>query len=321
MQELTTALHQAQRIVAIAHIRPDGDAAGSLIGLAQALKQLGKQVTPVLKDGVPPAFQYLEGAETVVREFPDGTFDLCIVLDAPDSARTGYAELIRAYAQAGKLVLIDHHMKGDLLKRASYTLYDENASSTAELVFQLVQALGVKFTAGMSTALLTGMYTDTGGFQYGNTTNQTLNVAAELMRRGARLNRVVQNVARQRTVAGLKLLGIALSRLTLTPDKRGAVTILSLDDMATCHATPEDAGGLVSALNVLPEVAYCLLLTELEPGIVRGTLRTADNHTFDVAKYASLFGGGGHPRAAGFVVNGHLVTTPTGWKIEPALLG
>jgi phosphoesterase RecJ-like protein len=320
MQELISALHSAHRIIAIAHIRPDGDAAGSVIGFAQALKQLGKEVVPVLKDGVPTAFQYLEGTSEVVQTFPENA-DLCVVLDAPDSARTGYSDLVRAYGQAGKLALIDHHMKGDLIKRAQYVLYDSEASSTAELVAQLVQALELKLTPGLSTALLTGMYTDTGGFQYGNTTNTTLDIAAELMRRGARLNKVVQNVARQRTVAGLKLLGIALSRLTLTPDKRGAVTVLSLDDMTHCNATPEDAGGLVSALNVLPEVAYCLLLTEIEPGIVRGTLRTADNHSFDVAKYASLFGGGGHPKAAGFAVNGHLTATPTGWKIEPALLG
>lgn len=319
MQELLTALHRAKRIITIAHIRPDGDAVGSVLGLAQALKQLDKVVIPVLKDGVPSAFQYLEGSSEVVQDMPSDA-DLCIVLDAPDTARTGFPELTRAYAQAGKLILIDHHVKGDLLKKAAHTFYDETASSTAELVAQLVQALELKMTAGISTALLTGMYTDTGGFQYGNTTNKTLDIAAELMRRGARLNRVVQNVARQRTVAGLKLLGIALSRLTLTPDKRGAITILSLEDMKACNATPEDAGGLVSALNVLPEVVYCLLLTELEPGIVRGTLRTATNHSFDVAKFASLFGGGGHPRAAGFAISGHLQATSTGWLIEPTLL-
>jgi phosphoesterase RecJ-like protein len=303
MQELITALRNAVHITLIAHIRPDGDAAGSLIGLAQALTQLGKQVTPVLKDGVPAAFLHLEGADTMQTSLPDQC-DLCVVMDAPDSARTGYTDLIKAYGQAGKLGLIDHHMKGDLLKRAQYILYDDSSSSTAELVVQLVEAMELKFTGAVSTALLTGMYTDTGGFQYGNTTTKTLNLAAELMRRGARLNRIVQHVARQRTMPGLKLLGIALSRLTLTPDKKGAVTILSLDDLVTSEATAEDAGGLVSALNVLPEVSYCLLLTELEPGLVRGTFRTSEGHSVDVARLAALF----------------LKSTPTGWRIEPALV-
>lgn len=319
MQELISALRAAQDIALVSHIRPDGDAVGSVVGLAQALRRLGKKATSVLKDGVPPAFRYLEGSTEVKQELP-GDADLCVVLDCPDSIRTGFSDLVKAYGEAGKLVLVDHHLKGDLTRRASYSLLDEQASSTAELVAQVVQGLELKMTAAVSTALLTGMYTDTGGFQYGNTTNDTLNLAAELMRRGGRLDKIVQNIARQRTVPGLKLLGVALSRLTLTPDHKGAVTILALNDLVNCQAQPEDASGLVNSLNVLPEVTYCLLLTELEPGVVRGTLRTTEGNSFDVARFAALLGGGGHPRAAGFVIKGQLVSTPTGWRIKPNLV-
>ncbi|HSI20180.1 MAG TPA: bifunctional oligoribonuclease/PAP phosphatase NrnA [Verrucomicrobiae bacterium] len=319
MQELITALRSAKRIAIVAHIRPDGDAAGSVISLAHVLKQLGAETAAVLKDGVPSAFLFLEGSGDVVRELPSD-YDLCVVVDAPDTARTGFPQEIKAYAAAGKLALIDHHIKGDLIKRTDKVLYDENASSTAELITLLIQELNLKLTPAVSTALLTGMYTDTGGFQYGNTTNQTLEFASELMRRGGRLDRIVHQMSRQRSVAGLKLLGIALSRLTLTPDKLGAVTLISLEDLRSSNATAEDATGLVNSLNVLPEVSYCLLLSELEPGVVRGTLRTAEGRTYDVARLAALCGGGGHPRAAGFAISGRLVASESGWRIEPALV-
>lgn len=314
MQDLITRLRTARRVAILAHIRPDGDAVGSVIGFALGLEQAGIAPVPVLKDGVPEAFRFLEGSSRVATTLPDDA-DLCIVLDSPDASRTGYLDQVKRYANAGKLLLIDHHTKGDLLKVAAATHYNPAASSCAELVTELLQELGIRLNPAMSTALLVGMYTDTGGFQYGNTTNHTLEVAAELMRRGARLSRIVQQVARQRSVAGLKLLGTALSRLTLTPDRKGAVTVLSLADLAAAGATPEDATGLINSLNVLPEVAYCLLVAELEPGTIRGTLRTAEGHTFDVARYAAAFGGGGHPRAAGFALAGHLEQTGNGWRI------
>lgn len=318
MQELVTVLQGAHKVAIIGHIRPDGDAAASVLGLYQVLLELEKSPVAVLKDGVPVAFSFLDGSDKIVTELPDD-LDLCIVVDSPDAVRTGYADLVRAYAEAGKLILIDHHAKGDLLKRASATLYNPDVSSTAELVYELTVALGVKISPNLATCLLTGMYTDTGGFQYGNTTNATLERAAELLRRGAKLNLIVQQVARQRSVAGLKLLGIALSRLALTPDKRGAITTLSLSDLEACDAVPEDASGLVNALNVLPEVAYCLLLTELEPGLIRGTLRSTTN-SFDVAEMAKVFGGGGHPRAAGFALSGKLVVREKHWRIESDLV-
>jgi bifunctional oligoribonuclease and PAP phosphatase NrnA len=319
MQELISHIRSARSATVVAHIRPDGDAVGSVLGLSAALQQIGIRATPVLKDGVPSAFLFVDGSAEVQQELP-ADCDICIVVDAPDSARTGFTVRTRAYADQGKLLLIDHHTKGDLLNRAAATLHRESASSTAELIAELILAMGVKLTSSVSTALLTGMYTDTGGFQYGNTSTQALNMAGELMRRGGRLNRIVQHVARQRSLAGLKLLGIALSRLTLTPDRLGAITVLNLEDLRNCDASPEDAGGLVNSLNVLPEVRYCLLLTELEPGMLRGTLRTAEGHSVDVAKLAHALGGGGHPRAAGFSVPGHLVYSSESWRIEKPLV-
>jgi bifunctional oligoribonuclease and PAP phosphatase NrnA len=319
MQDLIKQLRAAQSAAVVAHIRPDGDAVGSVLGLTAALRQIGTEVTPVLRDGVPRAFTFINGSSEIRTELPDGC-DVCIVLDSPDSARTGFTEQVRAYGTAGKLILIDHHVKGDLMSRATDVLHRESASSTAELVAELCIAMGIRLTPSICTSLLTGMYTDTGGFQHSNATNRALGMAGELMRRGGRLNKIVQNLSRQRSVASLKLLGIALSRLTLTPDGQGAITLLSQEDMKACNAEPDDTAGLVGALNVLPQVAYCVLLTETDPGTVTCMLRTAEGHTVDVSKLAVALGGGGHPKASGFSLHGHILFKDGSWRIENTLI-
>ena len=320
MKELVHRIQQSQRIVVISHIHPDGDAVGSTLGLFLALKQLGKDVHGVLRDGVPKIFSFLEGYEGIENTLPLDA-DLYIVLDASDALRTGFVEQIKALSREKKLAFIDHHPKGDLMRLASFSVHRTTASSAAELVYEVIQELEVKLTSSIATALLTGMYTDTGGFQFPNTSNFVLEYSAELMRRGAQLNKIVQHISHQKSMVTLKLLGIALEKLLVTQKGSVAVSALTQADIQECGATPEDLTGIVNELNVLPQVEFSLLLSEVDLGEVRGSLRTADGKDFNVGRIASLLGGGGHPRAAGFSVPGHLVALPEGgWRVEPFLV-
>jgi phosphoesterase RecJ-like protein len=323
MEELIRLIEGAERIALISHVHPDGDAVGSLVGMHLGLTQLGKEVHACLVDGVPQIFRFLVGTDAVTQELPEiGEVDLCIILDTQDSARTGLLPEIHTFAEAGKLGNIDHHPKGDLARLAQAFYRDTDSASCAELCYQTLSRLGVKFTPDISTALLTGMYTDTGGFQFDNTTNQTLELSAELMRRGGRLQKIASNISHHKSVPALKLMGIAMERIKVSLDGRCCYSVLTYKDLRDCKASPEDVEGIIGAINSLPETQFCLLLMELIPGELRGSVRTSDGHTTNVSKIAKLLGGGGHPKASGFTLNNLQIKgdAQSGWRIERFLV-
>ena len=317
MEHLIDRISKAKKIVLVSHIHPDGDAVASILGLYSALSSLSKTVVAVLKDGVPPIFQFLVPSEVVITDLPDlKEYDLCIILDAPDSSRTGFAQEIKQAAAENKIVFIDHHPKGDLARLTSTSLHDTSSSSAAELVFQLCVQLGIKVSPTLATTLLAGVYTDTGGFQLPNTSTRTLENAAELMRRGARLQKITTQITHTKTIAGLRLLGIALEHVYLSQDQSCAVSVLNEDDLIKTKANPEDVSGIIKEINVLPHIPLSLLLIQINPTTIRGIIRANDETSLTVNQLAKLLGGGGHPKAAGFLVRGHLEQTAIGWTIK-----
>ena len=300
MQELLKRIRAAERCVVVAHIHPDGDAVGSLVGLSLGLQQLGKQVTAVLADGVPSSFTFLAAHIPVVTEMPpyDAAHPaLCISVDLADSGRTGFRDKVQEYAKAEMLGFIDHHPLGDLEKKTSAYYHTIHTSSCAELVYHVLQALEVRLTPPLATALLTGMYTDTGGFQYETTSTDTMEISAELMRRGARLQTIVEHTNGQKSIANLRLLGLAMERLSLTRNGNCAISFITREDIEKEGATADDASGIINQLNVLPGARLCMLLTEFEPGVIRGSLRSTDHPdkpALNVTPLAKLLGGGGH---------------------------
>jgi len=312
MQELINRLRSLERFIVVSHIQPDGDAVGSLTALTLGLQQLGKTVLPVLADGVPPSFQFVTGTLEVATEFPPLTIKdpyFCIAVDLPDSRRTGFGSNVLEYAEATMLGFIDHHPLGDLQKKTSDYYHSLNTSSCAELIYHVLLALEVRITPPIATALLTGMYTDSGGFQYDNTSTETMEIGADLMRRGARLRTIVDHISRQKSIASLRLLGLAMERLTLTNNGTCAVSVITYDDIEKAGGTADDASGIINQLNVLPGPRLCMLLTESEKGTIRGSLRSTDHpdmRVLNVTNVAKLLGGGGHARASGFLVEGHL---------------
>ena len=308
MQKLLNSIKKAQTVALVSHVFPDGDAVSSLLSLYTALKLEGKTVFPVLKDGVPNAFQFLlkESVEVLNKLPNQDNTDLLIIVDCSDASRTGFTEEIRSFSKAHKLGVIDHHPKGDLTRLSTASYIHEEASSAAQLTYEVIRELGTKINPDLATCLLTGIYTDTGGFQHSNTSQLTLDIASELMRRGARLQQVVNQVSHHKSIAHLKLLGLALERAKLSLNGRCVFSTITLEDLASCKGTSEDINGIIGELNVLKDTDFTLLLTETSPGQVRGSLRTSDDSTFNVSTLAKALGGGGHPRAAGFAILGNL---------------
>jgi phosphoesterase RecJ-like protein len=304
-----------QKFLLVAHERPDGDTVSATLAMARLLKTLHKQITVASSQGVPEVFKYLPDWRNAKNDFLIGDFDAIILIDNGDLKRTGYADrIIKAKSRGIPIINIDHHPKNDIWKYAKINLVDENASSTCEIIFGLFKKMEINLETDIATMLLTGIYTDTGGFQHVNVSAKTLSAASELMSRGAKLKNISTNISKHKSLSMLKLWGIALNRIIKLDDIKLVYSVITRTDIENVGATDQDLAGVVNLISTIPDDVATLLLYETPDGKIKGSLRT-ESAKVDVAAIANLFGGGGHKRAAGFVIDGKLEKTGDGWKI------
>lgn len=298
----------------ICHERPDGDSVGSLLALGVALQSLGKRVTLVSSDPVPDVFKFLDGWQSIQNDFLSGDYKAVVLVDNGDCRRTGFGERIIALKKRSiPLVNIDHHTKNDLWRIANINYVDTEASSTCELIYQIIIGLDIAITPTIATALMTGIYTDTGGFRHSNTSKGVLEVSSELLKKGAKLRTISSNVSNSHSVSMLKLWGIALSRLSMNHDFGLAYSVLTRGDIEQVGANDEEVSGLVNLINAIPECRAALLLYETADGKIKGSLRT-ESESLDLSKLANLLCGGGHKKACGFSFSGHLEQAEDVWQ-------
>lgn len=307
-------LKDAGSILLLSHEKPDGDAIASILAMRRILSHISDaNVVPVCVDEVPKAFKFLPDAESIKSDFLGGDVQAVVILDCGDLKRTGFADRLTSMFERGvPIINVDHHPKNDLHRMASVNLIDTNMASTTEILYQLAIILKVPIDASLATLLFTGLYTDTGSFQHAITTSQVLQIASTLLSRGARLKEVRQNLANSKPVPMLKLWGIALSRVRI--HQNGLVaSVITADDMRRSGGTEDDLAGIVSLLESVHNCRVALLVSESD-GHIRGSLRS-NNSRVNVAKIARVMGGGGHPKAAGFSIEGKLKMDKEGWKV------
>lgn len=314
--QVSALIHKHTNFVILMHERPDGDTVACSLAFAQVLAQLDKNAVCVSRDPIPKPFRFLPGINTIVSSFNPDDFEVMILLDCGDLRRTGFPEQVRRFAKTKQTVIhIDHHQKSDLYKLANVKLFDGTASATGEILSPLFNSLGVTITSDVATCLLTSLYYDTGAFKHANTTNNVLQLAAQLLHQGAKLRSITQNVELTKSVAALKLWGIALARVKKHSTLKIVTSLLTQKDIADCQAGEEDVAGIVNLLNAVPGSKAAILLTETKEGTIRASLRTEDSHV-DVATLAELFGGGGLRRASGFNIPGKIVMQDDAWHIQ-----
>lgn len=295
LEELADYFNSSRRILIISHIRPDGDAVGSIIGLGLALQATGKECQFVLADDVPRVFRFLEGSKQVVKS-PSGNFDLVCVLDTSDQERIG--------AFAGTLgqpdINIDHHITN--LRFARLNLIDETAVSTTEILAGLIPEIISPVTPDIASALMVGLVTDTLGFRTPNMTPRAMQIATDLMNAGADLYNIYQRTLIDRTFNAAKLWGYGLENLK--QNGRIVWTSLSLKDRERAGYTGRDDADLINILSSIKEADIALLFNEQSNGSVKVSWRSVPD--YDVSKIALNFGGGGHPAASGADIPGTL---------------
>ncbi|MDA8086841.1 MAG: bifunctional oligoribonuclease/PAP phosphatase NrnA [Nitrospiraceae bacterium] len=288
-----------RRFLVASHISPEGDALGSTLALAAALRALGKEVVAYNRDAVPEFLRFLPGYEDISGSLPEETGDFTLVLvDCSKPFRAG----LDGVRFAGTVV-IDHH-EMDASKPgepAADVLWVEPASPAAGLmVYQLVKALGVPVDRAMAVNLYTAIATDTGSFKYSNTTPEALEAAAWLVRAGAEPASVSQNVYESWSERRMRLLCLALQTLELRD--RAAVMSVSAEMFSATGTTAEDIDNFTSFPRMLRDAEVAVLISE-QPGsgLIRASLRSKGG--VDVRRVAQQFGGGGHRNAAGFRIS------------------
>ncbi len=313
--KLKDILNTGDNFLLICHEQPDGDALGSLLAFASALKNNGKEVGMVCTDPVPAIFSFLPGSDKIKDDFLVGNFDAIILLDNGDLRRTGFSKrILTAKEKKVPIINIDHHPKNDLWKIASINYVDESSSSSSEIVYEILSGLGWSITPKIATLLLAGIFNDTGGFQHTNTTPKVLNIVSDLMNKGAKLKLISENISSSHSVARLKLWGIALNRMLINKKFGVVSSFLLRKEIEKLNASDDEVSGLVNLMNSVPESKIALLLYETSDGNIRGSLRT-ENSGVDVSFLAKLCGGGGHKKAAGFTLKGKIEKIDNVWRV------
>lgn len=312
----------AQSLLASKHVllmtdeRIDGDTLGSTLGLFHVLVQLKIKVSVFSPKPLPAALAFIPGVEHIIRDtkiFQDKTIDLIIVCDNSDGAYL--PPVLSKMVYKVPVICMDHHATnphyGDM------NLIEPHAPSTADVAYRFVRTLGLPISQAAAQCFLTGMCTDTILFSTQHTNDTVMRLASELIARGARLKPIVQNTMMNKSLASLKLWGIALSRLSFDPDLEATVTGITEKDIQDAGATEDDIKSLSEYLNEVLDTSHetVLVYYEKADGSLKGSLRS---RTRDVATLAEKrFGGGGHKLAAGFKISHARFeeTEPGIWKV------
>jgi phosphoesterase RecJ-like protein len=296
------ALRKARSVVVCAHVRPDGDAVGSVLALTLALRDAGVHALPTLADeGVtaPATYAFLPGYELYTPAADLEAPEVFVALDSPNPQRIGAAQALAE--SAGTLLVIDHHP--DAEEWGALNVLDPHAASTSQIVWRLLDQVGVRPSADVALCCYVALLTDTGSFQYDNTTPQALRDAAEMIEAGVAPAAAARDVYQSRRPEALALQARAMSRLTVANSGHVAYSWIDQNDFDETGAIASEAEMLTDAIRTLAGVDVVVFF-RLKPGEVRAGLRAKSG--FDVAEVAHRFGGGGHKAAAGLTWEGEL---------------
>ncbi|MCX5666258.1 MAG: bifunctional oligoribonuclease/PAP phosphatase NrnA [Candidatus Omnitrophica bacterium] len=307
MREVIEAIKKGKRFLVTAHVNVEGDALGSQLAMKELLMGMGKEAFILDSDPVPEHYRFLPKASEVSNKFDKvGAFDAAVVLDCPTLNRTGKVrDVIKS--QAVPIINIDHHISNE--KFGSVNWVEPNASSAGEMVFRLFKETGVKMTKEVALSLYIAILTDTGSFNYDNTSSATHEIAGELLGYGLDPAVVSESVYERRSVKDINLLGLVLA--TIRVNKSGMIAHLEVtkDMLKKTGADLAKSEGLINFARSIDGVKVAILFKEdqQEKGKINISFRSKGNgDAADVNKIAAIFGGGGHAKASGCIVAGSL---------------
>ena len=300
LDRAAAAIERASSVALACHVSPDGDALGSLLGMLHLCKAAGKHAVASWPEPfvVAPHYAYLPGLElaTKPKDFPPAP-EVMLTFDCGSLDRLG--ELAEPAKAAGELIVLDHHVTND--RFGTINLIDVDAAATVVVVRALAARLGWGLNADAALCLYTGLVTDTGRFQYSNTTPAVFDMASELSSFGLPIASISRQLFEEHRFTYLQLVAECLGRAELDNELHFVVTWVTEDDMRRYGVEIEETEGLIDIIRRAAEAEVACVLKESPDG-VRVSLRALT--TTDVGAIAQTFGGGGHRFAAGFTAPG-----------------
>jgi bifunctional oligoribonuclease and PAP phosphatase NrnA len=299
---IADAIRAARRIGAVSHLRPDGDALGSLLGLTQSLALAGKEVIAISQDGVPWHLEFMPGSDKILK--PDGQqvldIDLAIALDTATADRIGQNSTV-ALSAASMLINIDHHGSNPRYGHLNYI--DSSAPAVGEIVYDFLKAEGFPMNDSVRQNLFVAISTDTGSFRYSSTSAHTHQVVAEMMSAGLDTARLATLLYSQNPMRRVELLRTMLNEMEFRADNRIASWNYPQSTKARIGVEPGDTEGLIDNLRCIDSVLAAVIFEETRDGSIRVSARSKSD-SINVANVCAQFGGGGHKAAAGATLSG-----------------
>jgi bifunctional oligoribonuclease and PAP phosphatase NrnA len=298
VRQIRDEILRRRRFLLTSHARPDGDSIGSQLALAFALDALGKQVRIVNADAPPEHYEDFPGMDRIeIARSVSPEVDAVLVMECSDLGRTGVSGLEGQF-----IINIDHHVGNRFYGALNW--HDESAAACGEMVFELIQQLGVPLSIEIATHIYLAILTDTGSFHYSHITPRTFDICRQAVEAGVNPAAMARRVYDSNSFGKLKLIGALLDRMELVDD--GRLAVLYLDDrmLASCGCTHHDTEGLINLPLTAREIQAVVFFKVASDGTIRVSMRS--KYDVDVRSVASEHGGGGHKNAAGFTVTGPL---------------
>ena len=300
LDEIIKEIKKANSIVILTHESPDGDAVSSSLSMMHAIAQLGKNADIIIPE-YPKDFDFLPGADKIKKESDIKQYDLAISVDCSDLKRLVGSE--EYFETAKETIQIDHHSINAMFADLNYV--DPVSPACCQILIGMFEYFGIEINKEIGTCILTGIITDTGAFQYSGVTPETLEFAAEILRKGVNMSKICQQVLRNKSKANCELTKLLYDRMEFLEDGKIVISYITLQDNENVNAQLGDDEGLVEIERDIEGVEVAVLLKEKEgKNGFKASLRSKEN--VNVSDVCFLLGGGGHPRAAGCFISGNL---------------
>lgn len=295
-------IKNSKNIGIASHVSPDGDNIGSILALGNALEKINKKIFILKTDDIPKDFLFLPGISKIIDYEDNMEIDLFITLDTSDEDRLGKNRILLDKIE--NVVNIDHHISntnfGDI------NIVNSNAAATGELVYELIKKIGIIIDKDIASCIYTSISSDTGSFMYDNTTSETHEIAAELIKTGIDKSNININLYQSRSIEKTKLFIKILETLKFHYDNQVGIIKVTQEMLNNSNAKMEDTEGIISFIREISSIEVAILLKEIEEEEIKVSMRS--KRYADVAEICANFNGGGHIRAAGCTINEPIAT-------------